>query len=107
MPWRTAGKRVDVLLDIDSGQHRTGVPADSAEARALYKQIAEAKGLVAGGLHLYDGHNHQRDFEERKTAVLAGWNAAAALRDELVRGGIERAADCGWGDGFVSDFCGD
>jgi D-serine deaminase-like pyridoxal phosphate-dependent protein len=83
-----AGKQVEVLLDIDSGQHRTGVAVDSAEAKAIYQQIAESKGLVAGGLHLYDGHNHQRDFEERKTAVLAGWNGAVALRDALVHGGM-------------------
>ena len=43
-----AGKQVDVLLDIDSGQHRTGVPANSAEARSLYKQIANSKGLKPG-----------------------------------------------------------
>src|SRR5262249_42324065 len=85
----TAGKRVDVLLDIDSGQHRTGVAADSAEARSIYKQIGASNGLVAGGLHLYDGHNHQRDYEERKTAVLAGWQGAAALRDELVGDGMK------------------
>lgn len=84
----TAGKQIDVLLDIDSGQHRTGVPADSPEAQTLYQQIARSQGLVAGGLHLYDGHNHQRDYEERKTAVLTGWNGAAALRDKLVREGM-------------------
>jgi D-serine deaminase-like pyridoxal phosphate-dependent protein len=82
------GKRVDVLLDIDSGQHRTGLPADGAEARSLYKQIASSKGLIAGGLHLYDGQNHQRDFEERKAAVTAVWNAAAALRDDLTKAGL-------------------
>src|SRR4051794_8006170 len=84
----TAGKQIDVLLDIDSGQHRTGVAADSPEAKTLYQQIASSKGLIAGGLHLYDGHNHQRDFEERKTAVLAGWNGATALRGALVRSGM-------------------
>jgi D-serine deaminase-like pyridoxal phosphate-dependent protein len=83
-----AGKRIEVLLDIDSGQHRTGVTADDPDARSLYRQIAASKGLIAGGLHLYDGQNHQRDLEERKTAVMAGWKAAAALRDDLAREGV-------------------
>jgi D-serine deaminase-like pyridoxal phosphate-dependent protein len=83
-----AGQRIEVLLDIDSGQHRTGVMAESPDARSLYKQIAASKGLVAGGLHLYDGQNHQRDFAERKTAVMAVWDAAASLRDDLVREGL-------------------
>lgn len=82
-----AGKTVAVLLDLDSGQHRTGVPAGPA-ARKLYEQIAATEGLVPGGFHLYDGHNHQRDFQERKAAVLAGWQAATALRDECVAAGL-------------------
>ena len=61
----SAGKSVGVLLDIDCGQHRTGVPAGPA-ARKLYKQIATTKGLAAAGLHLYDGHNHQTNVAERR-----------------------------------------
>jgi len=72
-----------VLLDIDCGQHRTGVPTGPT-ARKLYRLIAETKGLVPGGLHLYDGHNHQTDVNERRAAVDAAWQPAAALRDELV-----------------------
>jgi D-serine deaminase-like pyridoxal phosphate-dependent protein len=83
-----AGQRIEVLLDIDSGQHRTGVTADSAEAKSLYKQIAGSRGLMAGGFHLYDGQNHQRDVEERKAAVMAGWTAATVLRDDLTRAGF-------------------
>jgi D-serine deaminase-like pyridoxal phosphate-dependent protein len=83
----SAGKTVDVLLDIDSGQHRTGVPAGPA-ARELYRRIAMTKGLVAGGLHLYDGQNHQTDINERRASVEGAWKPAAALRDELVNGGF-------------------
>jgi D-serine deaminase-like pyridoxal phosphate-dependent protein len=83
----SAGKSVSVLLDIDCGQHRTGVPAGPA-ARKLYEQIAATKGLVPGGFHLYDGHNHQKDLAERRAAVIAAWQPAAALRDELVAAGL-------------------
>lgn len=81
------GRSVSVLLDLDSGQHRTGVPAGPA-ARTLYERIAKTPGVIPGGFHLYDGHNHQRDLGERKQAVLAGWRQAAALRDELVAAGL-------------------
>jgi D-serine deaminase-like pyridoxal phosphate-dependent protein len=83
----SAGKSVSMLLDIDCGQHRTGVPAGPA-ARKLYEQIAAIKGIVPGGLHLYDGHNHQTDISERRAAVMAAWEPAAALRDELVASGL-------------------
>jgi D-serine deaminase-like pyridoxal phosphate-dependent protein len=82
-----AGRTVEVLLDVDTGLHRTGRLAGPA-AKWLYKQIARMPGLVAGGLHLYDGHNHQRDLAERRAAVMAVWESAAAMRDELVADGM-------------------
>ncbi len=83
----SAGKLVSVLLDIDCGQHRTGVPAGPA-ARKLYEQIAGMKGVVPGGFHVYDGHNHQTDPNQRRAAVIAAWDPAASLRDELVSSGL-------------------
>jgi D-threonine aldolase len=81
------GQAIDLLLDIDCGQHRTGVPISPA-ARQLYELIAGSQGLRPGGLHLYDGHNHQTDLAERRAAVLAAWEPAAAFRDELVSAGL-------------------
>jgi D-serine deaminase-like pyridoxal phosphate-dependent protein len=81
------GKQIGVLLDIDSGQHRTGVPI-GPRARELYQQISATKGVVPAGFHLYDGHNHQKDVAERRAAVMAGYEPAAKLRDELVANGM-------------------
>jgi len=83
----SAGKTVSVLLDIDCGQHRTGLPAGPA-ARKLYEQIAATKGLEPGGFHLYDGHNHQTNLDERRAAVRGVWEPAANLRDEFVAAGL-------------------
>jgi D-threonine aldolase len=76
-----------VLLDVDVGQHRTGV-APGAEAVALYEHIARLPGLRAGGLHIYDGHNHQASFVERQTAGLRNLEPALALRDALLKRGL-------------------
>jgi D-serine deaminase-like pyridoxal phosphate-dependent protein len=83
----SAGRTIEVLLDIDCGQHRTGIPVGPA-AHKLYEQIANTKGIKLGGFHLYDGHNHQTDLAERRAAVMAAWEPAKALRDELVRSGL-------------------
>ncbi|QDU25112.1 D-threonine aldolase [Anatilimnocola aggregata] len=80
--------QIDVLLDIDSGQHRTGLPA-GPQARELYERIAQTAGLVPGGFHLYDGQNHQTDAAARREAVMAVWEPAAKLRDELVAAGLK------------------
>jgi D-threonine aldolase len=64
------GQTVEVLLDIDVGQHRTGIAFGPA-AESLYAQIHKMPGLVAGGLHVYDGHNRQPILAERRAAVEA------------------------------------
>ena len=81
-----SGTTIHVLLDLDSGLHRTGVSA-GPQAAELYQQIIDAPGLAAGGFHLYDGHNHQTDLDERKAAVRVTWEPAARLRDEFVSRG--------------------
>ncbi len=82
-----AGQKVAVLLDLDLGQHRTGI-APGADAIALYETIAQARGLVPGGLHVYDGHNHQEDPQERTAAVEGGLEAVLQLRHSLEKKGL-------------------
>lgn len=82
-----AGVTVDVLLDIDTGQHRTGTVVGPA-ARSLYELISKTPGLRAGGFHVYDGHQHQKTRDERRAAVLAEFNKVIAFRDELVQAGL-------------------
>lgn len=65
---------VEVYLDIDAGQHRSGIQP-GAEAARLYRLIKNP-----GGLHAYDGHLNQPDPVERKKA----WDAfAGPLRSFL------------------------
>jgi D-serine deaminase-like pyridoxal phosphate-dependent protein len=81
------GLKVDVLLDVDVGQHRTGI-APGSEAIALYEEIARLPGLQPGGLHVYDGHNHQEDFVERRQTALSQLEPALNLRAALERKGL-------------------
>jgi D-serine deaminase-like pyridoxal phosphate-dependent protein len=67
--------------------HRTGI-RPSETAKALYEQIAVLPGLSTGGLHVYDGHNHQSSLEERKAAVLRVWDEARHVRDDLAQAGF-------------------
>jgi D-serine deaminase-like pyridoxal phosphate-dependent protein len=83
----SAGLTIDVLLDVDVGQHRTGVPA-GPRAKELYQAIAATPGLCPGGFHVYDGHQHQKSREERAAAVNAEWDKVVALRDDLERAGL-------------------
>ncbi|MCA9069168.1 MAG: D-TA family PLP-dependent enzyme, partial [Planctomycetaceae bacterium] len=82
-----AGLEIDVLLDLDTGQHRTGLPV-GGEAKNLYQILSDTAGVRAGGLHLYDGQNHQQNLAERQAAVDECWNSAIAFRDELLKAGL-------------------
>jgi D-threonine aldolase len=49
-----AALSIGVLLDIDTGQHRTGIQVGPA-AKELYGLIVNTDGLTPNGLHVYDG----------------------------------------------------
>jgi D-serine deaminase-like pyridoxal phosphate-dependent protein len=80
-------QRIDVLLDVDVGQHRTGIPLGPAAAE-LYATIARLPGLAPGGLHVYDGHNRQEDPGERAAAVDALLGPVREFRAALEKRGL-------------------
>jgi len=82
-----AGVRLEVFVDLDIGQHRTGIPPGPA-ALALYRELASAPSLTAGGLHAYDGHLSQSDPTERAKACAEAFALVAALREELLEMGL-------------------
>ena len=63
-----AGVVVEVLVDLDVGKARTGI-APGSEAAQLYRRIAAAPSLRAGGLHAYDGHLRQPVLADRIAAA--------------------------------------
>lgn len=82
-----AGVKVGVMLDLNVGQNRTGV-APGPEALVMYKLIGSTPGLKPEGFHVYDGHQHQKDFAEREAAVKREWKRVVQFRDECVAAGI-------------------
>jgi D-serine deaminase-like pyridoxal phosphate-dependent protein len=60
--------QVGVVLDLDVGQHRTGIPIGPG-ALALYELAAGLPGLTLNGFQLYDGHNNQPDRVAREAGV--------------------------------------
>jgi D-serine deaminase-like pyridoxal phosphate-dependent protein len=81
--------RINTLIDVDMGMHRTGVSIGDLES--LYERAALLEGLSLKGLHCYDGHIHDRDFSRRKAAVEEADRKVLDIRGSLVRKGL----DCG------------
>jgi D-threonine aldolase len=66
--WAEMPSPLDVMMDVNVGQDRTGIRAGPA-AVELYERIAKAPNLNATGFHVYDGHNHQESLADREAAV--------------------------------------
>ena len=80
-----AGKVQGVLLDLDPGLHRTGIPP-GPEALALVRALHESPFLDFRGLQMYAGHlMHIADAgkrRDRSLATMAQLEAFAALLAE-------------------------
>ena len=82
-PFAAAGRRLDVLLKVDCGLHRVGVPPDSASA--VGAAIADLPGLVLRGIFTHAGHAYLEDSPEKVAVAGRGEGetlaaAAASLR---------------------------
>jgi D-serine deaminase-like pyridoxal phosphate-dependent protein len=81
---RKRGVKVDVLLDVDPGLGRTGVPPSTA--KDLGKRISDMPGLNLRGVQAYAGQvQHVSSHEERRRKSLTCMNRAQkafrSLRD--------------------------
>lgn len=78
------GLELGVLLDVNTGMNRTGIEMGPS-AVELYRSICERPGILAEGLHVYDGHHRQPDRQERCRAVAKLWEAVLEFKQELAK----------------------
>lgn len=83
------GTVVDVLVDVDIGDRRTGaLPGEPA--RELARRIAKSRHLRIRGVQAYAGHaSHTRGFEQRRQVSHDSMAKAQATRELLLRDGLE------------------
>ncbi len=81
------GVKINVLLDLDCGQHRTGVAADEG-AGVFYQALCRLPGLNPLGLHAYDGHIHASDLAQREAECEMAFAPVARLRERLRAAGL-------------------
>ena len=84
---RSRQQPLNVMVDVDSGMHRTGVAMGQA-TEDLYRKIDLAEFLRASGLHWYDGHEHIADPTERERTSQSHVGELQALKASLERGGL-------------------
>ncbi len=67
---------------------RTGIDPGEPAAE-LYALIDRLPNLRVDGLHAYDGQIHDSDLEARRQTAQAGMERALALRDRLLKRGLD------------------
>ncbi|MGE0628408.1 MAG: DSD1 family PLP-dependent enzyme [Hyphomicrobiaceae bacterium] len=92
-------RALGVLVDLDVGQHRTGV-ADNPSGVALAKMIAAHPMLVFAGIQGYAGHaQHIEDPDERCAAIEASAAKVRSLVEALGGEGLAPPLVTGAGTG--------
>ena len=98
----TGGVCLHVLVELDVGQYRCGVPS-IAEAVALGQLVHALPSLTLDGIQAYHGiAQHVRSVEDRQRIVSAVAAKAAATRDAFLAAGLPCGVVTGGGTGT---FC--
>lgn len=79
---KKTGSETHVWLDINNGMNRTGVDPGIAAVK-LFKLIMDLPMLKAEGLHVYDGHIHEKDLSVRQKICNDAFAPVINLVNEL------------------------
>lgn len=65
-----AGLRLHVFLEVDSGDHRTGVAPDHPDSAALASRLAASSALIFDGLLTHGGHSYAEKDDAGRARVV-------------------------------------
>jgi D-serine deaminase-like pyridoxal phosphate-dependent protein len=80
-----AGKNksvINIYLDINNGMNRTGIEPGEAAVN-LFRFMTGSPNVQAEGLHVYDGHIHEKDFLLRQKLCNDAYAPVSLLIAEL------------------------
>ena len=79
--------KVPVYIDINSGQNRTGI-VPGKEAVQLYIDCAGLNGIEPLGLHAYDGHIRDMDWNARKQNCDKAFLPVEEMKQDIIQKGF-------------------
>jgi D-threonine aldolase len=74
---------IDVFIDLNVGMNRTGIVPE--KALELFKACAGLTGINVVGLHAYDGHLRDVDFNVRSKRCDEGFERIKLLQEEVLK----------------------
>lgn len=80
---RSSGSDATVLADVNLGMNRTGVPLP--DLAHFCQACAELPGITLKGLHCYDGHRTEHEYDIRKKHTAETDDTLQTIFDDLQR----------------------
>ncbi len=94
-----AGVLLKVLVDLDVGDHRTGIPCDE-RAVELAREVDRSPGLLFAGLQAYSvSGSHTEGFQARKAHSHAALRQAVEVQRRLLDEGLDATTITGGSTG--------
>jgi len=82
-----AGVLIPLFIDLNVGMNRTGIEPGEA-ALELYRVMASTPGILAAGLHAYDGHLYDPDLSKLELRAEQAFAPVLAMREKLKNSGV-------------------
>ena len=82
-------KIANVYIDVNAGMNRTGIKPDE-KLFELYKSLDKLSNINCKGLHIYDGHIRDEDFEIRKQKVDEAFIPINSLVKKITSAGLPK-----------------
>lgn len=82
------GLQVPVYVDLNVGMNRTGI--DPGKAFELYQYCSTAPGMSIKGIHAYDGHIRDNDFETKKKKCDDAFAVVESLSKQIESAGLHK-----------------
>ena len=79
--------KLGVFLEIDCGMGRTGIVPGEPAAH-LYAALKRLQNIEVRGLHAYDGHLQESDFNARKSTCESAFEPVLDFRHQLQSSGL-------------------
>jgi D-serine deaminase-like pyridoxal phosphate-dependent protein len=81
--------KISIYIDLNIGMNRTGILAGAA-ALGLYASCLSLPGVKLLGLHAYDGHIHDSDYEVRQQRSAESMTPVFELIDDIAAKGYPK-----------------
>ncbi|UWX54652.1 alanine racemase [Maribacter litopenaei] len=81
--------RINLYIDLNVGMNRTGIAPDDKALR-LYQYVFDNDHLNILGLHVYDGHLRNPDFETRKKDCDQAFNSVLKLKERILKANLPK-----------------